>query len=367
MPARPGPRFAFMMVRARNTNLDLVRAAAILMVILSHAAVMSPVRRPTALTLAWIGQFGVDLFFVLSGWLIGGLFWKEQTALGGVEWSRFFLRRALRTVPPYLVVLPFAWYAAWRFSPVHPPFDFRYLVFIQNYAPKLPYFAISWSLCVEEHFYLFLPALVLLALARRVSPHVLFAMLLVVSPLCRGFLEHTTTIDDFDRSVLSTHLRLEGLVLGFWAAFIHATDATLWARCARFFPRLFWPAVALLALSPAAPGRLFYVTGFTVLAFVFLIVVGCAAVMPAWRFPGDGVLQRLARISYSVYLTHSLMIHVARNLAPLAGSWAEQAYWPLVLGLMVLAGGAFYRLVEHPCLRTRDRLIPARRMAAVPA
>ena len=237
-----------MTTAARNPNLDVVRAGAIAMVVLAHSAVMSPVRHPLALTLAWIGQFGVDLFFVLSGWLIGGLFWAERAKFGDVEWRRFFLRRALRTIPPYFVVLPFAWYVVHRFAADHPPFDFGFLAFLQNYYAKIPYYSISWSLCVEEHFYLLFPALVLFALARRLSPHVLFAVLLVVSPLCRTVFENTNDIGIFDRSVLSTHLRLEGLVVGFWAAYIAATDANLWARCSRLFPRLLLPAlVAVMA------------------------------------------------------------------------------------------------------------------------
>ena len=353
-----------MKVAARNPNLDIVRAAAIAAVVLSHVAAMSPVQHPTALTLSWIGQFGVDLFFVLSGWLIGGLFWAEQTQFGNVEWSRFVLRRALRTVPPYFAILPFAWYITYRFSPMHPAFDFRYLVFIQNYATKIPFYSISWSLCVEEHFYLFFPAIVLFTLARRVSPHVLFGLLFVVSPLCRTLFEHTSDIGDFDRSVLSTHLRLEGLVLGFWAAYIKATDARLWARCARLFPRLLLPAMFVLALSPAIPGRFFYTCGYTILATIFLIVVGCAAVMPTWKFPGDHVVCSVAKISYSTYLTHSLMIHVARNLALRLGDWAEWVYWPLVLAIVLGASRLFYLLVEQSCLVARDRVVVARRVLA---
>ncbi|MCX6954313.1 MAG: acyltransferase family protein, partial [Verrucomicrobia bacterium] len=215
---------------------------------------------------------------------------------------------------------------------------------------------------------LLFPALVLLALSRQISPHVLFATLLLVSPLCRGVFESTREIGDFDRSVLSTHLRLEGLVLGFWAAYIQAADPALWARLRRAFPRLLAPALVLLALSPAVPGRVFYVMGFTLLALIFLIVVGSAAVMPAWSFPGDATVGRLARISYSVYLTHSLVIHVARKLAPHAGAWVEPVYWPLVLGAVVLVGYAFHRAVEQPCLALRDRVLPARpRLTAVAA
>ena len=357
VPAAPDPGPA--PAPARNFNLDAVRAGAITMVVLAHIAVMSPVRHPFALTLAWIGQFGVDLFFVLSGWLIGGLFWREWLREGTVRWSRFFLRRALRTVPPYLVALLLAWIAVRLFAPERAQFDAGYLVFLQNYYAKIPFFSVSWSLCVEEHFYFFLPVLVLLTLRRRPALPVLFLSLVLLSPLCRTFLEHTRTIDEFDRSVLATHLRLEGLVLGFWAAYLSACRPDSWRRIARVFPWLAAPALGFVLLSPLVPSRLFYDWGFTALALSFLIWVGWAAESRAWRLPAAAGLRRLAGMSYSIYLTHSLVIHVARNLAFRGAQWAELVYWPLVLGGIIGVGYGFSLLVEKTSLQLRERLLPA--------
>ncbi|HND62619.1 MAG TPA: acyltransferase [Opitutaceae bacterium] len=345
--------------RGRSFNLDAVRAAAITMVVLAHLAVMSPVRRPTALTLSWIGQFGVDLFFVLSGWLIGGLFWREHAATGGVRWPRFFLRRALRTVPPYLAILPFAWLAVRWFAPDRGAFDPGYLVFLQNYYAKMPYFSVSWSLCVEEHFYLCLPVLVLLALRTRLSVNLLFAGLVLVSPLCRTFLETTPTIDEFSGRVLATHLRLEGLVLGFWAAGLRHWAPTAWARVVGVLRWLVIPALAFVALSPLVPARPFYAWGLTGLAVSFLVVVGLAAESQPWKLPAGDAVARLAAMSYSIYLTHSLVIHVARAASLRLGGWAEPAYWVLGPAAIGVAGYVFSTAVEKTTLRLRDRLLPA--------
>jgi len=343
---------------ARNFNLDAVRAAAISMVVLAHAAVLSPVRHPLALSLAWIGQFGVDLFFVLSGWLIGGLFWRERAATGTVRFPRFFLRRAFRTIPPYLVALLLAWLGVRLFAPVRAQFDVGYLLFLQNYYHKIPFFSVSWSLCIEEHFYLFLPILVLLVLHWRRGLPLLLGALVLLSPLCRTFLESTSTIDVFDRSVLSTHLRLEGLVLGFWAAYLSVNQPEHWARLARWFPWLAAPAIAAVLFSPFVPARQFFDWGFTALAVVFLIITGWAAEAPAWRLPGSVAIRRLAGMSYSIYLTHSLMLHVARALATRCPACVEFVYWPLALMLILAAGYGFSVLVEKTSLRLRDRLVP---------
>ncbi|MBS0662252.1 MAG: acyltransferase [Verrucomicrobia bacterium] len=345
--------------RGRSFNLDAVRAAAITMVVLAHLAVMSPVRRPAALTLSWIGQFGVDLFFVLSGWLIGGLFWREQVATGRVRWPRFFLRRALRTIPPYLAILPVAWFAVRWFAPARGAFDPGYLIFLQNYYAKMPYFSVSWSLCVEEHFYLCLPVLAILALRARLGTALLFAALVLVSPLCRTFLEATPSIDEFNGSVLATHLRLEGLVLGFWAAGLRVTAPGAWARVARTLPWLMVPSLAFVALSPLVPPRDFYAWGLTGLAASFLVVVGFAAGSRPWPVPAPAFVTRLAGMSYSIYLTHSLVIHVARAAALRLGAWAEPAYWVLGLPAIMATGYVFSAAIEKTTLRLRDRLLPA--------
>ena len=92
-------------MRTRDSNLDLLRAAAILMVVVYHVAQRWPVALPRLTAFTQYGEHGVDLFFVLSGWLIGGLLWREHEKFGNVQIARFICRRALRTVPPYLVAL----------------------------------------------------------------------------------------------------------------------------------------------------------------------------------------------------------------------------------------------------------------------
>jgi len=89
----------------RDANLDLLRATAILMVVVYHTIQMSPVPQPALMRFAVFGQYGVDVFFVLSGWLIGRLYWKERARFGNVELVRFWSRRWLRTIRRYLPAL----------------------------------------------------------------------------------------------------------------------------------------------------------------------------------------------------------------------------------------------------------------------
>ena len=77
--------------RARNRNLDLLRAIAITMVVVYHTAHTTPSLRPVTN----YGEYGVDLFFVLSGWLVGGLYWRERFSFGNVRIVGFWIRRWL--------------------------------------------------------------------------------------------------------------------------------------------------------------------------------------------------------------------------------------------------------------------------------
>jgi peptidoglycan/LPS O-acetylase OafA/YrhL len=143
----------------RNNNLDLLRATAIILVVIYHLFVQWPVTDPGIRDWTKYGQYGVDLFFVLSGWLIGGLYWREYLKFGDVHVGRFWMRRWFRTLPPYYVALLISWVAV--YTQRGTPWDSGYLFFIQNFYYQIPYFSVSWSLAVEEHFYLFAPLLLL--------------------------------------------------------------------------------------------------------------------------------------------------------------------------------------------------------------
>ena len=141
----------------RNANLDLLRATAILLVIVYHVVQMWPVPLETLRQYTALGAYGVDLFFVLSGWLVGGLYWREHKVTGRVGVGRFISRRVLWRLPCYLMALAFLWGAVRMGDPQRRAFDPSYLLFLQNYKVTMPYFLVTWSLCMEEHFYLILP------------------------------------------------------------------------------------------------------------------------------------------------------------------------------------------------------------------
>lgn len=105
-----------------------------------------------------MGTRGVDLFFVLSGYLVGTIAFREFNQFSNISLLNFWRRRWFRTLPAYYVTLGF--YVIKSLLP-HSTGELEnplsYLIFLQTYLSLLSHFVHSWSLCVEEHFYLFLP------------------------------------------------------------------------------------------------------------------------------------------------------------------------------------------------------------------
>ncbi|MGB9108048.1 MAG: acyltransferase, partial [Telluria sp.] len=150
--------------RPRIHGLDTLRALAVTLVVLHHYVLFVSLES----TFGWVGDVGwvgVDLFFALSGYLIGNQIMTALRSPGGLSLPRFYARRLLRTLPNFYAVL--ALYALWpAFRGAAPMLPlWRYLTFTQNIGLEPgTAFSHAWSLCIEEQFYMLLPACALLAL-----------------------------------------------------------------------------------------------------------------------------------------------------------------------------------------------------------
>lgn len=362
---------------ARRPGLDLLRALAILAVVFFHEGWRDPLLAPVV----QYGWMGVDLFFVLSGFLIGGQLLRADALRDAGALAGFCLRRAFRILPAYwLVLAAYVFWPAFREAPgLGPPWQF--LSFTENllvdYA-KNAAFSHAWSLCVEEHFYLALPLLVML-LRRRASARMaalLFAGCLLAGIAVRGWAWHHAlaplrgdafVIRYIETIYYPTYARLDGLAAGVGLAVLQARRPSAWRWLMAHGNALLLGGAALLALAVwAFSDRFGYwpaLLGFPFLAVALgLLVAGAAcpdSLLGRCRVPGAGLL---AALSYSLYLTHKGVIHVLREgwVVPLdAGRWTAFAIYAAgALGVAAL----LYLLVERPCLRWRDRLL--RRSAA---
>lgn len=373
---------------SRLPGLDLLRAVAILLVMYSHAQMLGVVSADDVV--ARFGWMGVDLFFALSGFLICGQLFRAMAAGHPADAGGFYLRRAFRTLPAYLVVV--ALYFAvpgWReFQPIQPLWQF--LTFTENlfFVPDhTKAFSHVWSLCVEEQFYLVAPFVVWLLARRSLGRRALaLAAVLVVGGMVLragiwlseiGPLEHVTPSNLYWHAWIRhiyypTWSRLDGLIAGAAFAFVSVFRPDLWEALARRGNWLlagglvgvgagvwmFWNQAAFLPSSIGYP-----LVSFSMAA---LVAAGASPSSLIGRFamPGAGAV---AAISYSLYLSHKAAIHLLKTGFGLALDGHPFATFVAYTAAMLTVGGLLYLAVERPFLRLRDRLVRRPAPAAPPA
>ena len=350
----------------RLPGLDLLRAIAIVWVMLFHSYFVGGLGDGWS----WLednGWAGVDLFFVLSGYLIGSQWLKPLAEGRPPAFGRFYLRRALRTMPAFLAVLAvyFALPSAREAPGIQPLWQFlTYTVnFLIDYEHNKA-FSHVWSLCVEEHFYLLFPLLAWWV-ARRGSLRAFVALclfLLLGGMALRWWLfVHMGERPFVEVIYYPTWNRLDGLLAGVVLAATQAYRPALWARLQAKANLALLAGVVLtgiaLAIFQDRAGLLASVLGYPLLSWGLALVVAAATSPACWlgrhRVPGAGWL---ALVSYSLYLDHKLVFHAVQ--AWLAAHPALQGLAAFALyAACALAGGALlHYAVERPFLRLRDRL-----------
>lgn len=357
--------------------------------ILKAAGLMTDLGLQTLSEMVW---YGMDLFFVLSGFLIGSmLLHNEQKSTEDASprgraaglW-RFWKRRAFRTFPLYYLVL-----TALLVAPAAPPrgpgttlLEYLYLT---NYLPNvltatMPW---AWSLCVEEHFYLLVPFLVLgVSVVRRPWLRLAALGLLWLSCLAvrlalwQPRAGSWTDAELFLTFYPRTHTRYDTLVVGVALAFAqHHYEPALRRVFARWWVRLGAWAVALGCLlylmipPPLRPRETWClyawgsVTGVMYAALV-LRLLNHPGVLT--RLLGHRYFLYLATLGYGVYLVHLpvmayVIAPVSRWLLVTRGWALGRVWWLSLFGLFAASQAVAYvlhLLVEKPMLAVRDRLAP---------
>lgn len=336
----------------RYPGLDFLRALAIVLVVNCHA--VTAFGSPSEYRVLQLGGKGVDLFFVLSGWLLGRQLMRELRDTGTIDLRRFWYRRWLRTLPAYYAVLAFTF--AWQIAKGNHDLRWSYWFFGQTYLTDMPYFAVSWSLCVEEHFYLAVAPLLLLFW--RVRPAlILLPVLLAVPFVCRYY--HWYAHPD------ETHVRYDPCAVGVMLAAIDVVLPRVWGFLKKAAPFLALVGLAfagrdvLYRLNPQwGPGDETIVTW----ALIFGSWVLLAAARPAWsvgRLPG---VRYVAERSYAVYLLHPEAFAVLRKVEGISFGVHLLLTWALSIALAEI----LFRLVERPGMRLRERFGASKSRDPVP-
>lgn len=359
----------------RIKRLDVLRCVAVLLVIGAHANIFRVASR--------VGWTGVDLFFVLSGFLISGLLYSEYKDRQAISFRRFFIRRGLKIYPAFyvLILVTFAGqHLLWHGRP-SPLRNFLWeVIFVQNYLYGV--WNHTWSLAVEEHFYIGL-ALLLLILARlstdRVNPFRRIPLIFVIVGIACITLRVLTIWWLTPAGFLTpyvmnpTHTRIDGLFFGVVLGYLyHFCPESIRNALRPAANRLGLAILSAVLLSTCyffsrddhfllSFGLTFLYLGFGGVLLLCFEVRGLLTGRTAKLFERIGTgCSYVGQHSYSIYLWHSpFLTYVPLVLQRYLGVRLPFPVMAVILVTGSCASGIlFARLIEFPVLRFRDRFFP---------
>ena len=356
--------------------LDVLRGIAIFLVLWRHTLGIEQVvvgyQWWIILKLKLVGWAGVDLFFVLSGFLVGGLLCAEYRKRGSVRSGRFLLRRAFKIYPSFYALLVST--LLWKLYQSEPLYLRSWLgegLFLQNYLGRV--WPQTWSLAVEEHFYLLIALLFWVGSKTRSldRPVIVlgFGSLLLLGVLVLRVWLNSNAAFDQESQMFATHMRIDSLLFGSLLAYVwhmYPERTQQYTRSYRWILLIFAVAcLAPLAFVPFEhPSMRTY--GFTrnYLGFGTTLLLGvCGSWECPWRWLQlvGRLIASVGRQSYSIYLWHMAVFYALDELLPRTIPFGQRygIHATLFFVLSVVFGSLIAIMVESPALRLRDRLLPS--------
>ncbi len=357
-------------------GLDHLRALAIILVLLFHYRLFGhPDWVLSSGVFAWTG---VDLFFVLSGYLISVQLFASIAQGRKISMGEFYIKRTFRIIPAYLATLALYFLIpAFNEYAGKAPF-WRFITFTQNFGLDQRYsrsFSHAWSLCVEEQFYLVLPLLIILMLFLKAGKK---AFILLPAIFIAGFIIRAFVYDNYvvpvkgsaDFNMLwvkaiyyPTYNRLDGLLAGVGIAAINVFKPGLFKRITKYGNITLLISIVLIVIAYfmcldrySFLGTVF---GFPMVSIAYGVLV-LAALSPGcvlYKFRSK-ITASVATLSYSIYLTHKGIFHLTQvNLGKL-GIDLNSNLMILPCLLFALLGAVIMRFaVEKPFLKIRERIL----------
>lgn len=366
-------------ISTRIFGLDLIRAVAILLVMVSHSAMLMFPIENTSIILSFFkffGAIGVDLFFVLSGFLIGGILLKhiqkEQTSFKDL--FHFWVRRWFRTLPNYFLILIiniFLFYALYGivFNQLA-----EFFLFVQNFSgPHPEFFTEAWSLSIEEFAYIIGPMLllVLVYILRIKHKSALFLTMtfLVIAFIFFNRFQYYLNHDFVDYADWSRNIRkvviyrIDSIYFGFIAAYIANYYNQFWFKIKYvafiFGSFLFFGMHACIWFYDLRPESepAFYTLFY--LPSVSIILLSCFPLLSIWqtgRFFSKSI-TRLSKISYSLYLVNlSLVFFPLYYFVEIesSGLLIKIVVFTIYWLASFLIANVLYRFFEKPMMNFRN-------------
>lgn len=372
----------------RALEIDFLRGIAVLLVLFSHHWVFQPFNE--------MGWMGVDLFFVLSGFLVSGLLFHEYRKFGNIKPGLFLIRRGFKIYPLFYIAIGFTIVQMVFFPGLYlfPESQKLFLnsngilvgaiielFFLQSYF--FGYWGHTWSLSVEELFYLTLSALIFLLIRKKMLSDsrrftylslILLALILffrVISVFINGI-----TILNYT----AFHLRLDSLLFGVLISYHYHFNkqklADFFHKYKRVMQLIFFPLIIYVPFINVLDSKFILTIGFSfiyiafgILLLHFLFVEGLMSKIS--KLISNQIVLLISKVglySYSIYLIHVFVVRyiVGEDYAHKQYLEGHYTYLQVLLSFVVYAflsitlGIFISKLVEQPMLRIRDKYFPRR-------
>lgn len=358
-------------------GLDHLRALAIMLVFLYHYRI--PIfGHPEWLTdYAKFGWTGVDLFFVLSGFLISSQLFYQIKQGRTISFKEFFLKRFFRILPAFWLVVGIYFcfpdfHEREELSPL-----WKFLTFTQNFGLDIKYFGTfshAWSLCVEEHFYLFLPIILILLLRTKLFEKAYWFLIILF--VLGFFIRHYSWINLYFPNINSeyswmywykyvyypTYNRLDGLLIGVSIAALYQFLPNTWSKISRFGN--LWITLSLIILTAAyflcyeEQSYSASVFGFPLVAVGYGVLVMGAISPNSFLFKWNSKITAfIATLSYAIYLTHKGIIHIIQKVFANLDIDINSNTMLLICTISCMSGALLLNLIiEKPFMRLREKI-----------
>ncbi len=343
----------------RIKGLDFLRGIAIIGVLFRHNELNFFLSGP--------GGYGVDLFFVLSGFLVSGLLFSEYKRRGKVNTRLFLIRRGFKIYPAfYFFILVSILFFGLGFESYF-PFNsiLSEVLFLQSYFP--PMWTHTWSLAVEEHFYFLLSLIIFLTVRFRWilknNLMVLFFIGAIIIPLILRINYVYADLRHSQEPFFYTHLRIDGLFMGALLGYLwHFRPAVI----EKFYrKKKIFAFLSILFVAPVfflKSNNLFMLTlGFNLMHISFALAVLLVMSKAGEKFLFENrmtrnisfVISYIGLYSYSIYIWHLFVQNLL--LRSISNLYLEGSVYFIA---SILFGIAISKMIEIPMLRFRDKYFP---------
>jgi peptidoglycan/LPS O-acetylase OafA/YrhL len=349
--------------------VDMLRGIAVLLVLFRHHDVGGPLHD--------FGWMGVDLFFVLSGFLVSGLIFDEYRRTGEFRGLHFLIRRGFKIYPSFYALILVSAGAMLLTGRTDPIMNYvAEIFFFQNYHEGL--WVHTWSLGVEEHFYFILVIVASLVILRKVrfDLRAMIVTCIVLFLFFLGLRMATWLGRPFEvrTHFYATHLRMDSLLGGVLLAAIHRYRPEGFQRFFREHRWVLIGAIVLLLLPTILTpfgSFIMYTFGLTGIYLAGAIALGLAvtadplnaahALQKWWVRP----VAWVGAISYTTYLWHLFVLLVVELGSERLGFKGSEIEFVVFVALSVAAGFVTSILIERPFLHLRERWFPSRSRSVV--